>query len=76
MGLRFGLPREAQVSARVFDVAGRMVRNRGEGSMAAGWHSIAWDLRSESGQRVDPGLYFVRLTVDGQTQLRHVAVVR
>ena len=74
--LTYSLPREAQVSAKVFDVAGRVVRSFGAGPVAAGWHVLAWDLADDAGQRVGPGLYFVRLSVDGRTQMRHVTVLR
>ena len=74
--LTYSLPKEAQVSAKVFDVAGRVVRSFGEGPVAAGWHVLSWNLADESGQRVGPGLYFVRLSVDGRTMMRHVTVLR
>ena len=60
----------------MFDVAGRVVRDFGAASMAAGWHVLSWDLANASGQRVGPGLYFVRLSVDGRMMMRHVTVLR
>jgi hypothetical protein len=76
MELQYGLPREAQVSAKVYDVAGRAVHDFGDGALAAGWHTLTWNLQDESGQRVSAGLYFIRLTIDGQTQMRHLTVLR
>jgi len=74
--LTYALPKEALVSAKVFDVAGRVVRDFGAAPVAAGWHALSWDLANASGQRVGPGLYFVRLSVDGRTMMRHVTVLR
>jgi hypothetical protein len=76
MQLQYGLPREAQVSAKVYDVAGRVVHNFGDGGVAAGWHTLTWNLQDESGLRVSAGLYFIRLTIDGKTQMRHLTVLR
>jgi uncharacterized repeat protein (TIGR01451 family) len=74
--LRYGLPQAAQVSAKIFDVAGRMVRDLGESSVAPGWHSLSWNLNNDAGQRVGPGMYFVRLWVDGKALMRPVTVLR
>ena len=76
MTLEYSLPQEAQVSAKVFDVAGRVVRDLGDSPVAAGRHMLSWDLQSDAGQRVGPGLFFVRLSVNGQVYLRNVTVVR
>ncbi|TMB93560.1 MAG: T9SS type A sorting domain-containing protein [Chloroflexi bacterium] len=75
MTLQYSLPKDALVSAKVFDVAGRVVRNLGDGPVGAGVHVLSWDLQDESGQHVSPGLFFVRLSVDGQVQMRHVTVL-
>src|SRR5207247_669095 len=61
MTLQYSLPKDALVSAKVFDVAGRVVRDLGDGPVAAGVHVLSWDLQNDSGQRVSPGLFFVRL---------------
>jgi hypothetical protein len=57
--------REAQTRLEVHDVHGRLVRTVVSERLAAGAHSVDWDLASESGRRASPGLYFVRLRVDG-----------
>ena len=75
MTLRYSLPKDALVSAKVFDVAGRVVRDLGDGPVGAGVHVLSWNLQDDSGQRVSPGLFFVRLSVDGQVQMRHVTVL-
>ena len=48
----------------------------GEYPVAAGWHEIHWDLRGDAGQHVGPGLYFLRVSVDGQSQTRNVTVLQ
>jgi len=73
--LRYGLPKAGYVSAKLFDVAGRLVRDLGEGPMTAGWHSVSWDLQDEAGQRVGPGMYFARLVVDGKALMRPITVL-
>jgi hypothetical protein len=74
--LRYALPREAGVSLAVYDVSGRSVRQLEHGVSAAGQHSVTWDLRDGSGAPVQGGVYFLRLSVDGQVFTQHVTVVR
>lgn len=59
--VRFGLPRETDVSLVVYDVTGRMVRDVVRGPFSAGVHTTSWDLHDQAGQRVAGGLYFIRL---------------
>jgi hypothetical protein len=51
----------SEVSIRVYDVNGRLVRSLVDGQKAAGYHSAPWDLTNGAGQRVAPGVYFCRM---------------
>ncbi|MEQ1831607.1 MAG: T9SS type A sorting domain-containing protein [Candidatus Eisenbacteria bacterium] len=65
------LPREATVELSVHDVTGRMVARLAQGRLAAGQRTFTWDA---NGAR--DGVYFVRLTVDGQVRSTRVALLR
>jgi hypothetical protein len=56
--LRWGTPLTA-VRAEVFDIGGRRVHALDSGPDAVS--EIVWDGRSRSGQRLPPGIYFVRV---------------
>jgi hypothetical protein len=73
---RFGLPRAASVTFRMFDVSGRQLREITNASLDAGDHTAVWDLRDSNGVRVAPGMYFARMTVDGLVKIGTVAVVQ
>jgi len=49
----------------VFDLVGRRVRRLAEGEATPGRFSVEWNLHSDGGTRVTPGVYFVRLTLGG-----------
>jgi C1A family cysteine protease len=57
----FALPRRMGVSIRIFDAQGRVTRELVDMSAGAGYHSVLWDGRSDSGSVAAPGVYFVRL---------------
>ncbi len=77
--LRFSIPSAlAGANARlgIYDMQGRLVRTLVDGPVVAGDASARWDLNSEAGARVAPGLYFARLVVGANAQTRTVLVTR
>ena len=71
------------LSANVFDVRGRFVRNlyvySRRGALSPGRDELdVWDGRDESGRIVPPGVYVLRLVIEPNLsrQTRAVVVVR
>jgi hypothetical protein len=52
----FGLPEEAKVKVRVFDLTGRLVTTLVDGQLKAGHHLTVWD-----GQNAAAGMYLIRI---------------
>jgi photosystem II stability/assembly factor-like uncharacterized protein len=69
-----GLAARAQVSVIVFDAAGRQVRAVARGTLEPGAHTLAWDTRDHRGERVPPGVYFVRASDGSATRTRRLVV--
>jgi len=59
----------------IFDSRGRQVR-RLVTEAEGGWHEVRWDGRSENGSPVATGLYFARLTIDGQVSVQKMALIK
>lgn len=74
--IRFTLPREGAILLEVFDVQGRLVRGLVRETLPAGQHTAAWDGRDGGGVAVPSGLYFCRLSADGEILSRRMAVMR
>jgi len=75
--LAFVLPREARVELTILDVRGRRVRTIvPSGAEPAGAYAKEWNGRDDSGRSVAPGLYIVRLRVDGKSFERRVPMIR
>jgi hypothetical protein len=73
----FALEREADVRMRLFDVAGRLVRETDLGRLPAGSHESVWDGRARDGRPVQAGVVFMTLDVDGQRlPPRRLVIVR
>jgi len=65
--LEYALPRSAKVSLRVYDPQGRMVRTLVDQDAAAGTFRASWDGLTDEGRSAARGVFFARLTVNGQT---------
>lgn len=62
--IHFALPGTGRAELRIYDLAGRRVRNLDAGVLAAGQHTVRWDGRDERGRSVTSGVYLARLIVD------------
>lgn len=75
-GIAFWLAEPSEVSLDVFDVNGRLVRTLAGGTYGAGTHDVVWDGRGSLGERVAPGVYFVRCAGPLGQDVRPIVLVR
>ena len=61
--LRFTLPRDGKVGVRIFDTAGRLVRQLGR-TLPAGLNDLAWDGLDEGGKPAPNGVLFYEVTAE------------
>ena len=74
--LAFTLSRPGPVRLEIFDLRGRRLRQLVVGELEAGPHAVPWDGCTELGTRAPAGLCWARLSAEGQTIVRRIAVVR
>jgi hypothetical protein len=72
----FDVPRSAHVDLSIIDVAGRRVRTILRSAHAGGPGSATWDACDNSGERVAPGVYFIRLESAAAEATRKIVVAR
>jgi len=70
------LPADAQVTAVVYDVAGREVVRLWSGRMPAGPNQLDWSGQDADGRAVPSGLYFLRIKTGGESHVRKLVVLR
>jgi len=68
--IRFVVPAgpKRDYSVRVYDVAGRLVRNLVAGKIEAGAHDVRWDGTDERGAVVSSGVYLYRVSAGRESQ--------
>jgi hypothetical protein len=74
--MRFTLPQSGQVSLKVFDLGGQVVRVLVAQNLSAGVHNITWDGRDNKGHQVASGTYFARLRSGSFSATRKMMLVR
>ncbi len=69
---RCRIPAAAEARLRVFDAAGKLVRDVFAGRLGAGEHVLLWDGRDGHGREAPPGVYFADFSAGEQRSGRRV----
>jgi len=75
--IRFELPRETDVTLRIYDVAGKLVRELVKAELyPLGVHEVVWNGRDDAGRDQATGTYLYRLEAGGIALVKKMALVR
>jgi len=66
----------ANVSLRIYDTAGRLVRTLVDRFEPSGTREVTWQGRNDQGQPVSSGVYFYRLTAPSFSETRKMVLLR
>lgn len=70
--ISYQLPMKGNVTLRVYDLSGRLVRLLLSGEQGSGYYEVAWDGSNGNGIKVSRGIYFVRLEVGEYTETKKI----
>jgi len=76
VSIRFYLPRAEEFSIGVYDRAGRLVKEFPDNYLPIGGHEILWNGRSDRGDPMPAGVYFVRINSGNEVQTAILVLVR
>lgn len=74
--LRFDIPKSSNVSIKVYNITGQIIRTLANRPYAAGQHEISWDGKNAAGQAVSSGTYIIKLVSGSFTQIRKMVLLR
>jgi len=74
--IEFALPRPGHVTARIYDVTGRLVRTLVDEDLPAAVHARVWDGTDDSGRQVASGTYYLKLTAPGHAAVQKMLMVK
>ena len=55
--IRYDLPEDQFVNITIYDVMGRNIRTLMNSNQTAGYHSVRWDAKNDTGEGVAAGMY-------------------
>jgi len=74
--IEYEIPAEANVSVRIFDLQGALVRELLQETQSAGRHRVIWDGTAASGAPVASGMYVYAVECGGQGLSQRLILVR
>jgi len=74
--MTYSIAQAGRVQLGVYDASGRLMRRLVDGERRAGAETVVWNGTSESGSRLEPGVYFVRLAGPGTQMTRKIVLLR
>jgi immune inhibitor A len=74
--IEFSVDRSCDVDLAVYNVCGQLVTTLFDGSVGVGTSAMTWDGSDGHGNTVASGVYFYRLTIDGNAQTRKMLLIR
>lgn len=73
--IEYNLEKPSQVSIRVYNLQGKVVRTLAHERMNAGQYSISWNSCDETGALVCNGSYIAQVAIDGQAVSKKLFIV-
>jgi hypothetical protein len=74
--IAFSLKNRGQVTLKVYNVNGELVRTLANESRSAGAHQLTWDGRNDAGETVSSGVYFYKLVTSNFSQTKKMVLLK
>jgi hypothetical protein len=74
--IHYQLPKASDVSIKVFNVSGQLVKTLVKGPQKAGYYAASWKGRDETGHAVRSGVYFYKMEAGEFKAIRKLVIVR
>lgn len=74
--IKFALPTATEVTLRIYDRTGRLVRTLVHDRLPAGYHVVKWNGTDDQGSRVASGVYFYRLEAGDYRAVKKLIYLR
>ncbi len=74
--IRFALPEASHVALRIFNMLGQEIRTLVDSQYGAGYHSVRWDGKTESGNAAASGVYVYQFRAGDFLQTRKMLLLR
>lgn len=74
--IRYEIPRKAEVSVKIYNLRGQLVRTLVNEVRDVGMHSVSWNGMDDDSRGVASGVYFYRLITEGYEKTRKLTLLK
>ena len=74
--IKFDVPENTNVTFRIFDISGKIVKTINLGMQGPGREHFFWDATNQSGETVSAGLYLYMVETDNFTSVRKMLLLK
>lgn len=74
--IKFHLPEAEDVTIRIYDITGNLIRGLVDEDYAPGAYQIRWDGKNDDGDRVASGVYIYIIKAGSKTEVKKIAVIK
>ncbi|MCP4724119.1 MAG: T9SS type A sorting domain-containing protein, partial [bacterium] len=74
--VKFGLPRLSEVKIRIYSVTGKLVYSENHPNLPAGHHIFKWNGRSNSGNTISSGIYFLVISNGKELKSQKITLIK
>jgi hypothetical protein len=74
--ISFSLPQSKNVSLKIFDVEGRLIRTLANDVMSAGEHELTWDAQDEQGNAVSAKVYLLQFSTSENSETIRLSIMK
>ena len=74
--IQFAIPIAGNVTLKIYNSLGQLVKTLADGNMSAGYHTVTWNATDNSGNKLSSGVYFYRITAESFVQVRKMILMK
>ena len=74
--IRYALPEDSDVTLKIYDITGQLVRVLVDELQEAGYYTVSWDGKDKNGREVPSGIYFYRIEAGSFVTTRKAVLLR
>jgi Tol biopolymer transport system component len=74
--IRFGIPEASNITLKVYNNVGQLVKTLVDGNMNEGYHQVTWDATDNNGNKLSSGVYFYRITTVTFNQVNKMLLLK
>ena len=74
--MQFDLPEPGNVTLKIYNSVGQLVKQVASGNYASGRHKVVWDATNDRGEQVSAGVYLAVFKAGGIQQVRRVLLMK